>query len=220
MEEYFYLEEAGYPNVAYRGVKPGAEVVPPNPRGDVAPPAATEGSGGCQDYELTLLESPSVYDVAQYPSYHGGGNDGPAFPEPPVFTPHYVPACDFNAAVNKVPASHFPPKDLGFDLIQDSNPVTVIAEREKVPPHRTYVRPQRRRRHKPLGKEVVKTRRVAANARERRRMHGLNDAFDRLREVIPCLGSDRKLSKFETLQMAQTYIAALQELLKSSGASV
>ncbi|XP_050086507.1 basic helix-loop-helix transcription factor amos-like [Anopheles aquasalis] len=61
--------------------------------------------------------------------------------------------------------------------------------------------------------EVVKKRRLAANARERRRMNSLNDAFDRLRDVVPSLGNDRKLSKFETLQMAQTYIAALNELL-------
>lgn len=61
--------------------------------------------------------------------------------------------------------------------------------------------------------EVTKRRRLAANARERRRMNSLNDAFDKLRDVVPSLGSDRKLSKFETLQMAQTYIAALNQLL-------
>ena len=72
----------------------------------------------------------------------------------------------------------------------------------------------RRRNQNPPAVEVVKKRRTAANARERRRMHGLNDAFERLREVVPCLGSDKKLSKFETLQMAQTYISALQELLR------
>ncbi|OQR67957.1 transcription factor-like [Tropilaelaps mercedesae] len=60
---------------------------------------------------------------------------------------------------------------------------------------------------------VMKKRRLAANARERRRMHSLNVAFDSLREVIPSLGNDRKLSKFETLQMAQTYIAALDDLI-------
>ncbi|XP_017791562.1 PREDICTED: uncharacterized protein LOC108573574 [Habropoda laboriosa] len=64
------------------------------------------------------------------------------------------------------------------------------------------------------GIEVLRKRRLAANARERRRMNSLNDAFDRLREVVPSLGNDRKLSKFETLQMAQTYIAALYELLQ------
>lgn len=64
------------------------------------------------------------------------------------------------------------------------------------------------------GIEVLRKRRLAANARERRRMNSLNDAFDRLRDVVPSLGNDRKLSKFETLQMAQTYIAALYELLQ------
>lgn len=64
------------------------------------------------------------------------------------------------------------------------------------------------------GVEVLKRRRLAANARERRRMNSLNDAFDRLRDVVPSLGNDRKLSKYETLQMAQTYINALHALLK------
>jgi atonal protein 1/7 len=60
---------------------------------------------------------------------------------------------------------------------------------------------------------VVKKRRLAANARERRRMLSLNNAFDKLRTVLPGLGSEKQLSKYETLQMAQSYIAALDELL-------
>lgn len=63
---------------------------------------------------------------------------------------------------------------------------------------------------------VMKKRRVAANARERRRMHSLNSAFDKLRKVVPSIGEDRKLSKFETLQMAQSYIHALSDLLGCS----
>ncbi|XP_054608643.1 fer3-like protein [Dunckerocampus dactyliophorus] len=59
-------------------------------------------------------------------------------------------------------------------------------------------------------------RRLAANARERRRMLGLNVAFDRLRSVIPKLESDKKLSKSETLQMAQIYISTLCELLQDA----
>ena len=59
-----------------------------------------------------------------------------------------------------------------------------------------------------------KQRRLAANARERRRMNNLNTAFDRLRDVIPSLGDDKQLSKFETLQMAQSYINALVALLQ------
>lgn len=61
-----------------------------------------------------------------------------------------------------------------------------------------------------------KRRRLAANARERRRMLGLNVAFDRLRSVIPNLESDKKLSKSETLQMAQIYITTLSELLQEA----
>ncbi|KAG2465903.1 ATOH1 protein, partial [Polypterus senegalus] len=61
---------------------------------------------------------------------------------------------------------------------------------------------------------VQKQRRIAANARERRRMHGLNHAFDELRSVIPAFDNDKKLSKYETLQMAQIYINALSELLQ------
>ncbi|XP_078081317.1 protein atonal homolog 1a [Mustelus asterias] len=64
---------------------------------------------------------------------------------------------------------------------------------------------------------VQKQRRLAANARERRRMHGLNHAFDQLRNVIPSFNNDKKLSKYETLQMAQIYINALAELLQGGG---
>jgi len=76
---------------------------------------------------------------------------------------------------------------------------------------------QRKLRERSLLPEVKKKRRLAANARERKRMNGLNDAFERLREHIPDLGNDRKLSKFETLQMAQTYIQALREILQLNG---
>lgn len=61
--------------------------------------------------------------------------------------------------------------------------------------------------------EVLRKRRLAANARERRRMNSLNDAFEKLRDVVPSLGHDRRLSKYETLQMAQAYIGDLVKLL-------
>ena len=63
--------------------------------------------------------------------------------------------------------------------------------------------------------QVVKHRRNMANARERRRMNGLNDAFDRLREVVPNVNSEQKMSKIETLLVAQTYIKALAKLMDS-----
>ncbi|XP_064830831.1 transcription factor ATOH1-like [Oncorhynchus masou masou] len=67
------------------------------------------------------------------------------------------------------------------------------------------------------GNGVQKQRRQAANARERRRMHGLNHAFDELRSVIPAFDDDKKLSKYDTLQMAQIYINALADLLQGPG---
>lgn len=71
-----------------------------------------------------------------------------------------------------------------------------------------------KRRGRATSAAVLRRRRLAANARERRRMQNLNKAFDRLRGHLPSLGADRQLSKYETLQMAQTYIAALCELLQ------
>ncbi|GBP69969.1 Class E basic helix-loop-helix protein 22 [Eumeta japonica] len=60
--------------------------------------------------------------------------------------------------------------------------------------------------------------RLNINARERRRMHDLNDALDELRAVIPYAHSPsvRKLSKIATLLLAKNYIlmqaSALEEL--------
>ncbi|EDV37707.1 uncharacterized protein Dana_GF11275 [Drosophila ananassae] len=71
-----------------------------------------------------------------------------------------------------------------------------------------------------LSPTVQKRRRQAANARERKRMNGLNEAFDRLREVVPAPSIDQKLSKFETLQMAQSYILALCDLLQNGDVEV
>ena len=62
---------------------------------------------------------------------------------------------------------------------------------------------------------VIKRRRDA-NKRERKRMNGLNEAFEKLREHIP--GGERmnnkKLSKIETLQMANMYIRNLVSKLQ------
>jgi len=57
--------------------------------------------------------------------------------------------------------------------------------------------------------------RLTINARERRRMHDLNDALDELRAVIPYAHgpSVRKLSKIATLLLAKNYILMqVQEL--------
>lgn len=68
---------------------------------------------------------------------------------------------------------------------------------------------RRRNAGKMVSPAIMKNRRLAANARERKRMQNLNQAFDRLRSVLP-YATDKTFSKFETLQMAQTYINMLQ----------
>jgi len=91
--------------------------------------------------------------------------------------------------------------------------------------------PTVRRRRRPVRRQadrnyrvddVIKTanmaavdRRLTANARERRRMMMLNAAFDELRDVVPLVTSrsGRRQSKYDTLQLAQSYINALVDQL-------
>ena len=61
---------------------------------------------------------------------------------------------------------------------------------------------------------VLQQRRLAANARERKRANKINSAFSRLRKVLPGL-QDREISKFEAIQLAQDYIKQLVEVLGS-----
>ena len=63
--------------------------------------------------------------------------------------------------------------------------------------------------------EQKKMKRVAANSRERRRMHTVNSAFDKLRELVPTYPTNRKLSKIDTLRLACAYIEDLTALLRN-----
>lgn len=64
---------------------------------------------------------------------------------------------------------------------------------------------------------VDRTKRLKASARERRRRHVLNDAMERLRRKVPCVGQrSTKLSKIEVLRMAIDYIAMLSGYLNYS----
>ena len=78
-----------------------------------------------------------------------------------------------------------------------------------------------------LPQHVLKKRRLDANARERKRMTNLNNAFARLKAVLPSTGdnsemaqagshlqlADKEMSKMETLRMAQEYIIRLSNML-------
>lgn len=61
----------------------------------------------------------------------------------------------------------------------------------------------------------LRSNRECATARERSRMHNLNDSFDELRKVIPKTNysGDEKLSKIATLRLAIHYIGALSRIL-------
>lgn len=57
--------------------------------------------------------------------------------------------------------------------------------------------------------------RQIANVRERQRTESLNDAFEKLRKIVPTLPSD-KLSKIQTLKLATDYIKFLHSILNTS----
>lgn len=59
------------------------------------------------------------------------------------------------------------------------------------------------------------SRRLESNERERQRMHKLNNAFQALREVIPHVRAENKLSKIETLTLAKNYIKSLTSAILS-----
>lgn len=62
---------------------------------------------------------------------------------------------------------------------------------------------------------VVK-RRNTANKKERRRTQSINNAFSELRDCIPNVPTDTKLSKIKTLRLATSYISYLLEVLNSN----
>ncbi|XP_055915750.1 protein dimmed [Eupeodes corollae] len=72
---------------------------------------------------------------------------------------------------------------------------------------------QNRRRKGALNAKERNLRRLESNERERMRMHSLNDAFQSLREVIPHVKKERRLSKIETLTLAKNYITALTDVI-------
>ena len=63
---------------------------------------------------------------------------------------------------------------------------------------------------------ILQSRRLSANARERKRMTKINCGYDRLRKVLPGY-HNCQLSKMEALQMAHSYIRHLQQVLQAVG---
>lgn len=62
-------------------------------------------------------------------------------------------------------------------------------------------------------------RRTTAPKKERRRTENINIAFAELRDCIPNVPSDTKLSKIKTLRLATSYIAYLMNVLANGSAT-
>lgn len=67
----------------------------------------------------------------------------------------------------------------------------------------------------PEGRPPTFKRRNTANRKERRRTQSINNAFADLRDCIPNVPADTKLSKIKTLRLATSYINYLMEVLSS-----
>jgi hypothetical protein len=80
------------------------------------------------------------------------------------------------------------------------------------------IKKKRKYRCRPRSPETIvrakRVRRSKANARERRRMHSLNDALELLRRVLPQLPDEPRMTKIETLRMAHNYISLLAKALQ------
>ncbi|XP_055334570.1 transcription factor Atoh8-like [Paramacrobiotus metropolitanus] len=66
------------------------------------------------------------------------------------------------------------------------------------------------------GKPRIVKRRASANKKERRRTLSINSAFSNLRQRIPFIPLDTKLSKIKTLRLATSYIAYLMDFLDAN----
>ena len=117
------------------------------------------------------------------------------------------------ANINYAESSPISSNEFNFDLEEEQLLDFIAEEVEKDQARKTSTKKGGQKSvQKPLTESVRRKRRLDANARERKRMTGLNEAFSRLRTVLGC-SRDRPLSKMEALQMAQHRIAELQNIL-------
>ena len=136
----------------------------------------------------------------EYPQY------SPATPPPTPLSPPYTPS---PAAASSVPGAEAAEAAASpsFAFSPGSCPSTSPG------PHRTSSSASRLPKIPPL--EVLQQRRLAANARERKRANKINFAFARLRRALPGF-TEREISKFEAIQLARDYIAQLSQLLEAA----
>ena len=155
--------------------------------------ASSVTPGGWQ-YPEKYPEYPSKYP--EYPQY------SPATPPPTPLSPPYTPS---PAAASSVP---------GAEAAEAAaSPSFAFSPSTSPGQHRTSSSASRLPKIPPL--EVLQQRRLAANARERKRANKINFAFARLRRALPGF-TEREISKFEAIQLARDYIAQLSQLLEAA----
>ncbi|XP_037819934.1 neurogenic differentiation factor 6 [Lucilia sericata] len=168
-------------------------------------------ASSAEDDSSQYLGSPNYPAAANYTPNISYMDSWPLTPAiTPTNTPDYYPQ-NYNSNNNSL------------NEITDSSLIKNIATKSSKKPKKSTSsgkKIQTQNPTNPPSPTVLKKRRQAANARERKRMNGLNEAFDRLREVVPAPSLEQKLSKFETLQMAQTYIVALMDMLGSDTSDI
>jgi hypothetical protein len=147
-------------------------------------------------------------------------------PPPPPFSPYSGLASSYLADFSVAKNSHHQQSQLGDDFGQHVSVESRRLSGGRTPPPATeedensmaYCT-RRTRDHNRLPRipplAVLQKRRLAANARERKRMNKINTAFERLKRVLPGL-ENKELSKFESLQLAQDYILHLAQILKAN----
>ena len=155
---------------------------------------------------MTVMELTSFYDTVFYSSSLGESEE-PPYPYSP--NPAYQPPPQFSPAFSCSPSSLSPETSSTSSVSPQSElpyqPASVSACQ--------YGQSKASRTPKIPPLEVLQQRRLAANARERKRANKINFAFNRLRRVLPGF-SDREISKFEAIQLARNYIAQLTAVLQ------
>lgn len=150
-------------------------------------------------YKTEMIPSPASIDQIKYS------------PVPDFYTSAYE--LQNQTIITKTPANQIPVKPSSSSVVSTSSVASTSTSS-----YTTVTAQKSGKKVKNCGSmkvtpDVMKKRRLAANARERRRMNSLNDAYEKLRDVLPNFGPDKKLSKHETLEMAKTYMAELKSIL-------
>ncbi|XP_060808304.1 heart- and neural crest derivatives-expressed protein 2 isoform X2 [Amyelois transitella] len=134
-------------------------------------------------------------------------SEGPEFDNPDMYqdATHYISR---GYGYEDVPMNNEPYD--AYHTMHHGYPQTNGLDCEMQPVSLRYDRPA------PSFVRVVK-RRTTANKKERRRTQSINTAFSDLRECIPNVPPDTKLSKIKTLRLATSYISYLLKVLETDG---